>query len=219
MSQIDLLDLPLPPSSKASLPAVEHHLSKGPPPLPPSPVAAPDLVLPPNVAKTVDASDDLPVPSLALPEHSISRPSYPSHPSHATSPAAISARKLVDGPPTKEKSSVVRFLLGMGAASLVCVAIFFAYRTFHKTTPVPSLNATATATATSTAPHAFTMAPIEFTASSSDEPSATASAPAPPPTTTTTARSTGNATTAAPRPTQTGGTKPPRTDEVIKVEN
>ena len=203
VGQIDLLDLPLPPRSKPSVDVGEQTAgeeprgSKGPPPLPPS--------APP-------AEEELPVPSLALPS-----PSQP-HP-----PAAISARSLAFGPPPKQKSPAVQLMIGMGGATVLCVVAFFVWKATHKTQAVVSPPA-ASASAAPVPTHAFTMAPIEFTASASgsaapeETPSASAhaSSSAAAPTTTSTAKPTATShATAAP----TGTTKPPRTDELIKVEN
>jgi hypothetical protein len=207
IDQIDLLDLPLPPRSKPELES-EPHASKGPPPLPPS--------LPPMDA----AAEEPPVPSLVLPEPSAGR---------ATPSPPISARKLVGGPPEEQKSPIGRFLLGMGGATLLCVLVVVGYRMTHKTATPPA--------ATSAAPaptHAFTMAPIEFTAgpaSSQDEappaPSAHASAAtsasaAAPSSTSAHAGATAHpsaTTTHGSTPATTTTAKPPRTDELIKVEN
>jgi len=202
VGQIDLLDLPLPPSSTPALDD-PNRMSKGPPPLPPlSPQAAapaepavPDLAMP---GAPAEPRAETPVPSLPPPPE----------PAKAAAPA-VSARKLVGEP--AEGSSIVKFLLGVGAASIVCGGAFFAYRSLHKTpAPPPAPKASAAPT------QAFTMAPIEFTesesasASPSAQPSASAapsSKPAP-------------HATAAPRPTATTGAKPPKNpDDVIKVEN
>ena len=208
VGQIDLLDLPLPPSSKQSLDQEELRVSKGPPPLPP--------LLPPEEPPAADAPE-----AKAEGEKSPPVPSLPPPPEPRVSqPAAISARKLVDGPPSGS-SSLTRFLVGMGAASLVCVGGFFAYSHFHKAPSAPAPAASAAPEAT----HAFTMAPVEFTdpapsASESAAPSAVATAApgrsaAPAPTTTATAPS--HASVAAPHPTHAPSTKPP--DDLIKVEN
>jgi hypothetical protein len=213
VGQIDLLDLPLPPASNPS-----HSVSKGPPPLPPS--------LPPLDA-AAPPPDDMAVPSLVLPEPSSpSTSDFASSMSHApTPPPAISARTLVNGP-ANQKSPVMRFMLGMGAATVVCVIGWFALQhALHKSAP-------AAASASPAPVRSFTMAPIEFTAGSSsasveeEAPSAhaSASASAPPSasassrgaaTTTATAATTTSRATAAPATTN----KPPRTDELIKVEN
>jgi hypothetical protein len=210
VGQIDLLDLPLPPRSKPGMeaaapissPSDELRVSKGPPPLPPSaPPAAP-------------AEEEPPVPSLALPQ------SHPG-PSQPHPPAAISARSLAFGPPPKPKSAAVQLAIGMGGATVLCVIAFFAWKATHKTqsvAPAPSASVAPAPT------QAFTMAPIEFTtpASSGSAPpeetataSAHASSAAPAPTTTATAKPTATSRTASPA----GTSKPPRPDELIKVEN
>jgi hypothetical protein len=104
----------------------------------------------------------------------------------------------------------------MGAATAVCVIAFLVFRAVHKTPPAAALGST-NASAAATAPtHAFTMAPIEFTApvSSETEPesSSTASSSAPP----------GRVGGGQKPPTTQGsalGKPPPRSDDVIKVEN
>ena len=202
VGQIDLLDLPLPPRSKPTVEgaaAEEVRVSKGPPPLPPSAPPAP-------------MEEEPPVPSLALPS-----PSQPNPP-----PAgAISARKLAFGPPEKQKSPAVQLAIGMGGATVLCVVAFFAWKATHKAQPVaPAPVASASAAPAPT--HAFTMAPIEFTSSASGSaapeetaaPSARASSAAPA-TTATGKPSTTSRATSGPA----GTTKPPRTDELIKVEN
>jgi hypothetical protein len=202
VGQIDLLDLPLPPRSKPAIesaaPDEEHRVSKGPPPLPPSaPPAAP-------------TEEEPPVPSLALPS-----PSQP----HPPSAGAISARSLVQGAPQKQKSPVVQLMIGMGGATLLCVIAFFAWKATHKTPAATAPAATASASAAPEPTHAFTMAPIEFTSpvtsgSAAPEETAAPHASAPTPTTTSTTKPTTTSHATAP-----AGTKPPRTDELIKIEN
>jgi hypothetical protein len=189
VGQIDLLELALPAEPKEPAPEVPEapRMSKGPPPLPPS--------LPPISAATTDA------------------PSLPSAPSTHATPAVISARTLLDGPPPKQPSSAARFLVGMGGATALCVIAFFVFRAVHKTPPAPVAPPSASTVAAAPT-HAFTMAPIEFTGPVSSEPdpepSATPSS-APPVRTTTTGRTTPT--------TQAGAGKPPHSDDVIKVEN
>jgi hypothetical protein len=198
VGQIDLLDLPLPPRSKPAVEAEEVRGSKGPPPLPPVPSAPPP------------AEEEPPVPSLALPNSSPSQPHPPA--------GAISARQLAFGPPPKQKSAVVQLMLGMGGATILCVLAFVGWKMTHKTQAVAP--APAASSATTPAPtHTFTMAPIEFTAGSAlPEESAAPSAHAAPTTTTTTTSTTKPSSTAHGAPTSSSG-KPPKTDELIKVEN
>ena len=199
VGQIDLLDLPLPPRSKPAIEAAEElRVSKGPPPLPPS--------APPP------AEEEPPVPSLALPS-----PSQP-HPPPA---GAISARSLAFGPPKKQKSPAVQLMMGMGGATVLCVVAFFVWRATHKAAVA---NPPVAASAAPVPTHAFTMAPIEFTspASSGSAPpeetaSTHASTTAPVPTTT--ATTTTKPATTSHAASAVGTSKPPRTDELIKVEN
>jgi hypothetical protein len=208
VGQIDLLDLPLPPRSKPTIEAAvaieEPRVSKGPPPLPPSG--------PPP------AEEDPPVPSLALPQ-SQPQPSQPNSNANVT-PAAISARSLAFGPPQKQKSPAVQLMIGMGGATVLCVVAFFVWRATHKTPVVanpPAASASAALTPTSGPTQAFTMAPIEFTSPASSGSAA--------PQETASAHASSSAPTATSKPagtthTGTGGApKPPRTDELIKVEN
>ncbi len=197
VDQIDLLDLALPSDPKG-----EHddlRVSKGPPPLPPS--------LPPSDALP-------PVPSLPPPPLEV-----------PTQPAAISARTLVGGPPNRTASlegpnQLGRFLVGMGAATLLCVGAFFVFRAFHK---VPPANApVSSSTAGAGAPtRAFTMAPIEFTApvGSAAEPEAATGASSAPSALSAPGSSPTVRAGAGGRPTSTAATGKPRSDDVIKVEN
>jgi hypothetical protein len=195
VGQIDLLDLPLPPSSKPAGEAAP--VSKGPPPLPP---AFPD--------EQPGAPPDAPAPAPAAPAAAAPAPA-----------GALSARKLLDGPPPPpQRSPMLRFLVGMGAASLVCAGLWFAFRALHKAPPPPAPSATPAAT------HAFTMAPIEFTdpvASDSASASAAPAASTPPaPASAGHHSSAGHVhsgqtskPTALPPPTAHAG------DDVLKVEN
>lgn len=206
IGQIDLLDLPLPPSSKRSIDEAEAHASHGPPPLPPAPPGGDS------------AAEPAPPNELASPVEKILVPSLPPPPA----PAAVSARKLVEQAPGM--SPVTRFIIGMGAASIVCVGTFFALRAFHKT-PAPQPASSAAPEPT----HAFTMAPVEFTepadsdsASASAVPSAKAAASATGPASaaatashTTTSHPSASAPTT--HPASTRPTAHP--DDVIKVEN
>ena len=214
VGQIDLLDLPLPPSSKRSLDDdAAARGSKGPPPLPPPPPApaegafeseAPTTELDPAAVAATAATQKVPVPSLPPP------------PGPAVTPATVSARKLVDGP--SGGSPFTRLLLIAAAAVIGCVAAFFAVRAIRKTPAAPAASAAPSAAPT----HAFTMAPIEFTETPGASASATASAapepsakPAPSAATTTTA-----APHATAHPSHTASAKPtPRPDDLIKVEN
>ncbi len=201
--------LPLPPSSKQSLDQEEVRVSKGPPPLPPSLPSDEPPADEPAEASGAEAEKTPPVPSLPPPPEP-----------RVSQPAAISARKLVDGQPSGS-SSLTRFLVGMGAASLVCVGGFFAFSHFHKSPKAPAPTASVAPEPT----HAFTMAPVEFTdpapsGSASAAPTTTVASasaapvrsPAPPSATTTAAHS-----SVAPHPTHATSTKPP--DDLIKVEN
>jgi hypothetical protein len=188
VGQIDLLDLPLPPSSKRSIDEPETHVSKGPPPLPPS--------LPPATAE----EPKVPVPSLPPPPEPTPVP-----------PPAISARKLVGEAPSG--SPITRFLVGMGAASLLCVGGFFAIRSLHKTPKAPPAPSAEPAPA-----HAFTMAPVEITDTPGSASAAASSSAAPAITATATATATATThATAAPHASHATSSKPP--DDVIKVEN
>ena len=197
VGQIDLLDVALPPSSPHAVAEAEARGSKGPPPLPPS--------LPPAEAKDATPPEEpkIPVPSLPPPPDPTPLP-----------PPAISARKLV-GPAQPSGSPIARFLVGMGAASLLCVGGFFALRSLHKPKPAPAPTASAEPAPT----HAFTMAPVEITdtpPSASAVPSASAA-----PTVTATATATATAaahTSAAPHATAHAPSATPP-DDVIKVEN
>jgi len=205
VGQIDLLDLPLPPRSGSSLGegSEEPRVSKGPPPLPPS--LAPDAP-PPESTSAEDAA------KRAFAAEAAFNPLPPPEPPRSP----VSARKLVAEAP-KEKNPVAKFLLGVGGASILCVALFVGYRAMtKKNVPVPPQPAPSAATSqvASAAPtQAFTMAPIEFTATTDDSASAAPSASAPPAATTRTHAS--GATT----PHATSTATPRRTDEVIKVEN
>jgi hypothetical protein len=204
VGQIDLLDLPLPPRSKPTIEAAvaieEPRVSKGPPPLPPS---GPPAAI---------AEEEPPVPSLALPQ---SHPE-PSQPNPNMSPAAISARSLAFGPPQKQKSPAVQLMIGMGGATVLCVVAFFVWRATHKT-PVVANPPVASASAAPAPTQAFTMAPIEFTSPASSGSAAPAE--------TASAHASSSAPTATSKPAgathigTTGAPKPPRTDELIKVEN
>jgi hypothetical protein len=174
-----------------------------------------DLPLPPE-PKEAATDDPEPRVSKGPPPLPASLPSISAAPPPPALPAVISARTLLNEPP-KERSSVTRFLLGMGAATALCVIAFFVFRTLHKTPPLPQAALTNTnASATPAPTHAFTMAPVEFTGpvSSETEPesSAAASSAAPP-----VRAGSGHP---APPTTQTGAVgKPPHPDDVIKVEN
>jgi hypothetical protein len=191
VGQIDLLDLALPPEPKAEAPDEPdpmQRVSKGPPPLPPS--------LPPISAAAPPTSQTA--------EMSVG-PTAP--------PAVISARTLLKEPPPA-RSSLTRFLLGMGAATAVCVIAFLVFRAVHKTPPAAALGSTnASAAATPAPTHAFTMAPIEFTSpvSSDTEPESSSTASAAPV----------RAGSGQKPPTAQGSAlgKPPHSDDVIKVEN
>ncbi len=200
IGQIDLLDLPLPPSSARSL--EEPRVSKGPPPLPPS-------TNPPPEEGSGTSSED--AARRAFAAEAAFNPLPPPDPPRA----AVSARKLVAEKPP-EKNAAMRFLIGVGGASLLCAALFVGYRMLHKT-PQPTSQASATPSAVPVPTHAFTMAPIEFTSSPDDSAStapATIASTAPSASAHTHGSSTGAGTT--PHATATA-TK--RTDEVIKVEN
>lgn len=115
-------------------------------------------------------------------------------------------------------------MMGMGGATVLCVVAFFVWKATHKA-PVANPPVAASASAAPVPTHAFTMAPIEFTApagSGSAAPEETASAHATttaPPTTTIAPTTTTKPTATSHAASAVGTSKPPRTDELIKVEN
>ncbi len=210
VGQIDLLDLPLPPRSTPSMSesvSEEPRVSKGPPPLPPSslPPAEPQATSADEAAQRAFAAEAAfnPLPP----------PEPPANPA-----GAVSARKLV-AEQKPESGAAMRFLVGVGGATLLCVALFFGYRMLTKKAPQPAPQASATVTPTQAPTQAFTMAPIEFTSSPDDSASAAPSVSAAPATSSRGhAQPSTTSTSAAPHAT-TAPASTKRTDEVIKVEN
>ena len=190
LAQVDLLDVPLPPSSAPKVSDETSKASKGPPPLPPS--------APPSA--------------------------------EASAPAAqVSARKLLEGgTPEGTSSPALRFALGLGAATLVCVGLWFGVKALRKPPPAPPPAPAATtsvpAGSAAQAPmRTITIAPIEMTGptlGASGEASAAASAPSakPAPAISTSARPAATHGTPSGSP-NSGAGKPRSSDDVIKVEN
>jgi hypothetical protein len=208
IGQIDLLDLPLPPSSARNL--EEPRVSKGPPPLPRS--------MPPEHATedaSAEASSSDDAATRAFAAEAAFNPIPPPDPPRTP----VSARMLV-AEKAPEKNAAMRFLLGVGGASLLCAALFVGYRVLHKApaAPLSSAQASATPSAVPVPTHAFTMAPIEFTSSPDDSASASSSASASTaPSVSAHTHATSGSSTSTPH--ATGTSTPKRTDEVIKVEN
>ena len=187
VAQVDLLDVPLPPSSAPKVSEETSKASKGPPPLPP------------------------PSPDASAP----------------VAPAAqVSARKLLEGgAPEASSSPALRFALGLGVATVVCVGLWFGVKALRKSPPAPppapAATASAPASSASEAPmRTITIAPIEMSGpalGAADSASAAPSAKHAP------------ASSASARPAATHGTssgapsagtgKPKSSDDVIKVEN
>ncbi len=201
VGQIELLDIQLPPSSSPSIatkpeekPSEEVRVSKGPPPLPPSLPPAP-----------VDLGS-IPAP----PMQTLEPPPAPAAPA----PSVVSARNLVGGPSAPQGSPVLRFLVGIGAATVLSVAGFFVFRSMHKAPPAQPTAAPSSASAPAPT-HTFTMAPIEFTATGSSEPEPESSATPP-----VASGHPGPHAGIGAKPPASGSTKPQgRPDDVIKVEN
>jgi hypothetical protein len=118
----------------------------------------------------------------------------------------------------------MQLMLGMGGATILCAIAFFAWKATHKTQAIAPPAASSAAPSPISGPmHAFTMAPIEFTApvasGSAAEDTAAPSAHA------STSVSTSATSTATSKPSSTTHAvpttsgKPPKTDELIKVEN
>jgi len=195
LAQVDLLDVPLPPSSSPKVDrasgAHEANASKGPPPLPPS--------LPPEPAAATAAAATPPPPQ-----------------------AGVSARKLLEGgqqePP--RGNPALRFALGLGFATIICVALWFGLKALRKpapatSQPIATASAPASAAASAAPIRTITIAPIEMTGpalgASEDKPAASAAPSSKP------AVSAPPATTN--RPPAAGTGKPRAGDDLIKVEN
>ncbi len=188
IGQVDLLDVPLPPSSGPSV--EEKSTSKGPPPLP---LVSPEPTPAPAPATTA--------PATTAPGHH------------------VNARQLLDSAPSAAPNPILRFALGLGVATIICVGLWFGLRAMRKpATPPPPAVASASAPSASAAPmRTITIAPIEMTgpAGSASEDKATAAPPPAAPS----AKPTGAATATSRATTPAGTAKPRGTDDVIKVEN